>query len=82
MVSQAAEGRQRSSSNRGLRQAAERAKKETTRTIEAAQAYKAELAKRYRLFDELSADEQQRALSEFVPAKRRTRRALSRDGAG
>ncbi len=38
MVSQAGEGRRRSSSKRGLRQAAERAKKETTRTIEAAQA--------------------------------------------
>src|SRR3954454_1314115 len=38
VVNQAAEGRQRSSSNRVLRQAAERAKKETTRTIEAAQA--------------------------------------------
>src|ERR1700753_1492945 len=38
VVSQAAEARQRSSSKRGLRQAAERAKKETTRTIEAAQA--------------------------------------------
>src|ERR1700761_4515367 len=38
VVSHAAPGRQRSSSNRGLRQAAERAKKETMRTIEAAQA--------------------------------------------
>ena len=37
-VSQAAAGRQRSSSKRGLRQAAESAKKETIRTIEAAQA--------------------------------------------
>jgi hypothetical protein len=42
-------------------------------TIEAIRAYRAELVKRYRPFAKLSADEQEKALSELVPAKRRSR---------
>ena len=46
-------------------------------TIEAVRAYRAELARRYRPFAELSADEQERALRELVPEKRRQRKMLA-----
>ena len=46
-------------------------------TIEASRVYRAELAERYRLFDERTSDEQERALHALVPAKRRKQRILS-----
>lgn len=46
-------------------------------TREMARAYRAELKRRYRLFAELSLEEQEKALRELVPARRRSRAKTS-----